>query len=112
VIREAALEQVRVRIITADLEDFSDEPAAWPALQMDHHVQGIADVGLDRAKAKVRPDTTMATRESPRAIVLVNACCRTRTAFSQGELAWARAGAARNRAASDATTIRWNRSRQ
>src|SRR5690242_11917389 len=47
-------------------------------------------------KAKVRPDTTMATRESPRAIVLVNACCKTFTAFSHGELpvVCAKAGAA------------------
>jgi len=36
-------------------------------------------------KAKVRLDTTIATKERPRAIVLVNACCRTLTAFSQGE---------------------------
>src|ERR1700737_1646109 len=45
-------------------------------------------------KAKVRPETTMATSESPRAMVLVNACCSTFTAFSQGELACAKAGAA------------------
>src|SRR6266478_243104 len=48
-------------------------------------------------KAKVRPETTIATKERPRAIVLVNACCRTLTAFSQGEAPWAKAGAANNR---------------
>ncbi len=37
-------------------------------------------------KAKVSPDTTMATSDSPRAIVLVNACWRTFTAFSDGEV--------------------------
>jgi hypothetical protein len=36
-------------------------------------------------KAKVSPATTIATSDSPRAIVLVNACCRTLTAFSQGD---------------------------
>jgi len=36
-------------------------------------------------KAKVSPATTIATKDSPRAIVLVNACCRTLTAFSQGD---------------------------
>src|SRR6185437_3037129 len=47
-------------------------------------------------KANVRPDTTIATRDSPRAMVLVNAVSKTLTAFSQGELpAWANAGAAR-----------------
>ena len=37
-------------------------------------------------KAKVSPATTIATSERPRAMVLVNACCKTLTAFSQGEL--------------------------
>jgi hypothetical protein len=47
-------------------------------------------------KAKVRPATTMATSERPRAMVLVKACCSTLTAFSQGEVpVCARAGAAR-----------------
>jgi len=36
----------------------------------------------------------MATSDSPRAIVLVKACCRTFTALSQGELACAKAGTA------------------
>src|SRR6266705_6073864 len=49
-------------------------------------------------KAKVRPATTMATRERPRAILLVKACCSTLTAFSQGEVpVWPKAGPARNR---------------
>src|SRR5215469_5694739 len=37
-------------------------------------------------KANVRPDTRMATKERPRAMVLVNAACSTLTAFSHGEL--------------------------
>jgi hypothetical protein len=37
----------------------------------------------------------MATRERPRAMVLVNACWRTPRAFSQGELVWAKTGRAR-----------------
>src|SRR5713101_49088 len=50
-------------------------------------------------KAKVRPATTIATRERPRAMVLVKACCSTLTAFSHGEVpVWPKAGAARNRA--------------
>src|SRR5713101_5979553 len=50
-------------------------------------------------KAKVRPATTMATSERPRAMVLVKACWRTLTAFSHGEVpVWPKAGAARNRA--------------
>src|ERR1700688_1313486 len=55
-------------------------------------------------KAKVSPATTIATSDSPRAIVLVNACCRTLTAFSQGDwpAACANAAAARIRDAQNA----------
>src|SRR5713226_3513937 len=50
--------------------------------------------------AKVKPDTTIATRERPRAIVLVNAVIKTLTAFSQGELpvACAKAGGSKKQA--------------
>src|SRR5580658_10822874 len=43
--------------------------------------------------AKVKPATTMETSERPRAMVVVNACIKTLTAFSQGEppAAWANA---------------------
>src|SRR5260370_34977169 len=48
---------------------------------------------------KLSPASTMATRERPRAMVLVKACCSTLTAFSHGEVpVWPKAGAARNRA--------------
>src|SRR5579885_311713 len=48
-------------------------------------------------KAKVKPATTMETSDRPRAIVVVNACIKTLTAFSQGEapVAWANAADAR-----------------
>src|ERR1700730_1657935 len=50
-------------------------------------------------KAKVRPATTLATSERPRAMVLVNAVWSTLTAFSHGEVpVWANAGAARKSA--------------
>src|SRR4029077_18661377 len=57
-------------------------------------------------KAKVRPDTTIATNERPRAMVLVNACCRTPTAFSTGEAPWAKAGAANTRPRAAAVNCR------
>src|SRR5277367_3232582 len=56
--------------------------------------------------AKVRPATTMATSERPRAMVLVKACCRTLTAFSQGEAPWAKPGAASASAAREARVTR------
>jgi len=39
----------------------------------------------------------MATSDSPRAMVVVKACCRTLAAFSQGEFACAEAADTRNR---------------
>src|SRR5580658_10134077 len=64
-------------------------------------------------KANVRPATTMATSERPRAMVLVNAVMRTLTAFSHGELPpCANAGAARNRATVEARTARVERSQR
>src|SRR5580692_2990358 len=47
-------------------------------------------------KAKVRPATTMATSDSPRAMVLVKAVIKTLTAFSQGDAPCANAGAAKS----------------
>ena len=49
--------------------------------------------------AKVKPATTIETSESPRAIVVVNACIKTLTAFSQGDapVAWANAAVAKTR---------------
>ena len=46
-------------------------------------------------KANVRPATTIATSESPRAMVLVKAVIKTLTAFSQGELPPLREGRSR-----------------
>src|ERR1700677_3414447 len=63
---------------------------------MDDDVERIGDVCLDGAKANVRPATTMATSERPRAMVLVKAVIRTLTAFSQGEAPCANAGAAKS----------------
>src|SRR5215469_9034943 len=60
-------------------------------------------------KAKVRPATTMATKERPRAIVLVKACCSTLTAFSHGELPCAKTAAANSSPAPAAVTCRINR---
>src|SRR5581483_5804000 len=45
-------------------------------------------------KAKVKPATTMETSERPRAMVVVNACIKTLTAFSHGEPPAASANAA------------------
>jgi hypothetical protein len=77
---------VAVGIIAVDFHDFRNEASAGTAFQVHYNIHAIAHIGFYRANAKVSPDTTMATRERPRAIVLVNACCRTLTAFSHGEL--------------------------
>jgi hypothetical protein len=76
---------ILVGIVAVDFHDFGNKAPAGAAFEVHDDVYGIADIGFDRAKAKVSPETTIATSESPRAMVLVNACWRTATAFSQGE---------------------------
>jgi hypothetical protein len=94
----AVVEKVRIRVVSVDKENFGNVSAPRPALDMDDDVEGIGDVCLDCSKANVRPATTIATSESPRAIVLVKAVIKTLTAFSQGELPpCAKVGAARKR---------------
>jgi hypothetical protein len=73
---------------------------------VDDDVERISDGFLNRAKAKVRPDTTIATSDNPRAMVLVKAVSRTLTAFSHGELPCARADPANTRVRPIAIT-RW-----
>jgi len=102
----AKVEEVGNGVVAVDFEDFRDISTTGAALDMDDHVDRITDVGFDGPKAKVNPETTMATRESPRAIVLVKACCRTLTAFSHGELACANAGAASKREIITVDTVR------
>jgi hypothetical protein len=101
----AVIEQIGVGVEAVDFQDFGHEPAARPALEVNDHVERISDVCLNCAKAKVSPATTIATSDSPRAMVLVKAVSRTLTAFSHGELpAWAKAGAAKRRVRPIATT--------
>jgi hypothetical protein len=89
-----------------DCEDLRNKASARAAVEVHYNVKGIADIALNGPKANVKPETTMATRESPRAMVLVNAVCRTFTAFSQGEFACAKAGAARSKPSATAAICR------
>jgi hypothetical protein len=91
------MEFIAIGIVALDFDDLGDEAPAGPAFEVHDDVHGITDIRLHGAKAKVSPATTMATRESPRAIVLVKACWSTLTAFSQGEDACAKTGTASRR---------------
>jgi hypothetical protein len=103
----AVVEQVCIRVVAVDEQDFGNVSAPRAALDMDDDIEGIRDVCLNSSKAKVRPATTMATSERPRAMVLVNAVIKTLTAFSQGEApACANAGAATTRPTGDIKTTR------
>jgi hypothetical protein len=97
---------VPVGVVAMDFHDFGDKAPPRTAFKVHDNIYAIADVGFDRANANVRPETTIATRDSPRAIVLVNACCNTLTAFSHGELACAKTGAARRRPRNVKSTTR------
>src|SRR5437016_13249657 len=107
----AKVEQVGIGVVVVEFEHFGDKPAARPTLDLDDDIKRLRNVCLDGAK--VSPETTIATSESPRAMVLGNACCSTLTAFSQGELpVCANAGAARHRATSEERTARVERSQE
>jgi hypothetical protein len=79
------IEEVRIRVVAVDKQDFGNVSASRAALDMDDDIERIRNVCLNCPKAKVRPATTMATSERPRAMVLVKAVIKTLTAFSQGE---------------------------
>ena len=107
----AKVEQVGIGVVVVDFKYFGDKAVARSALDLDDDIKRIRNVGLDGANAKVSPETTIATSESPRAMVLVNACCSTFTAFSQGELpVCANTGAARHNATREERTTRIERS--
>jgi len=106
------LKEIGVGVVTLEFKYFRDEASPGPPLDMHQNFERVADVRFDCSKAKVRPETTMATRESPRAMVLVNACCKTLTAFSQGEFACANAGAVRKSPSKEARTRRPERIRR
>jgi hypothetical protein len=103
---EAVVVFISVGIVAVDFHDLGNKAAARASLQVNDNVYGIAHVVFDRAKANVRPATTIATSESPRAMVLVNASCSTFTAFSHGEFPWAKSGAASRRPAATLAATR------
>ncbi len=43
----AEIEEIGIRVVAVDFEDFRDEAAAWPALYLNDDIQGIADIRLD-----------------------------------------------------------------
>ena len=51
----AEIEEVRVRVVTIDFEDFGNESPARPSFDMNHDVERIADVGLDGAVRQLNP---------------------------------------------------------
>ena len=69
---EAVVEFIAIGMVAVDFHDFRDEAPARATFEVHDDVHGITDIGFDCAK--VRPETTIATSESPRAMVLVNAC--------------------------------------
>jgi hypothetical protein len=69
----AVVEQIGIRIVAVNEQYFRDEAPARSTLDVNYEIEGIGDVAADRSNANVRPATTIATSESPRAMVLVKA---------------------------------------
>ena len=59
----AGVEEVRIRVVSVDQEDFGNVSASRPAFDMYHHVQGIGDVRLYRAVRQFDPALQDAARE-------------------------------------------------
>src|SRR5713226_6923968 len=60
----AVVEQVRIRIVSIDEQDFRNVSAPWPALDMDDDVERLGDVCLDRPVRKVNAALQNTTREA------------------------------------------------
>ena len=65
----AEIEQVRVRVVAVDFEDFANEPPARPSVDMNDNVERIADVGLDGAVRQFNAALQNAARESRQALL-------------------------------------------
>ena len=64
---DAIIEQVRIRVVSVDEEDFGNISASRPAFDVDDDIEGISDVGLNCTIRKVHAalqNTTGETRET------------------------------------------------
>ncbi len=64
---DAIIEQVRIRVVSVDEEDFGNISASRPAFDVDDDIKGISDVGLNCTIRKVHAalqNTTSETRET------------------------------------------------
>ena len=48
---DAIIEQVRIRVVSVDEEDFGNVSASRPAFDVDDDIEGISDVGLNCTSA-------------------------------------------------------------
>ena len=51
----AEIEKVGVRVVAVDLENFGDEPPAWPSLDVDDNIERIRDVRFNRTVWQLNP---------------------------------------------------------
>ena len=65
----AIVEEVGVRVVAVDFEDFGDEAAARAALDVNDDIERVADVGLDGAVRKLNAALQHATREASEALL-------------------------------------------
>ena len=65
----AVVEEVRIRVVSVDQENFGNVSASRTAFDMYHHVQGVGDVGLNRAVRQFEPALQDAAREPREALL-------------------------------------------
>jgi hypothetical protein len=63
------IEQVRIRIVAVDFEDFGNESPARPSFDMNHDVDRIADVRFNGAVRQLNAALQNATREPRQALL-------------------------------------------
>src|ERR1700682_5739619 len=68
-IDELAVEGIAFRIVAVDFEYLGDVSASWPALDVDHDVQGIGGVCFDGAIRKVNATLQYATGETSKPLL-------------------------------------------
>jgi hypothetical protein len=49
----AVVEEIRIRVVTVDQQDFRNVSASWPAFDVDYDIERIRDVCLNRPVRKV-----------------------------------------------------------
>jgi hypothetical protein len=66
---DAAIEEIGIRVVPVDFKDFGDKPLPRPALDMNDHIDGVADAGFDGGVGKFHSALQYTTRKSRKTLL-------------------------------------------